>query len=242
MTSAEMPLAPVTRLRPVAIAVLIAGAAMVTSPRLLGAAIALAVVATPGSATRAFLSRASFVLLPIVALLFLIWAFLLATRPGQPIGSDGAGGFAFATTTSLRLVLVTYLAFTTLAQIPPTLVPAVLRLWGLRGEGLLLACGALALPAELKHRAQRVVDARFARGLPGHRSILARVVHLPFVVRALVIWTLDTAIGREEEWERRRVIQRVHTTELVRPTFQAQLRDLALLIVGSMMVLWGMTN
>jgi hypothetical protein len=228
---------PLTRWRPVAAVAVIAGAVLTQSPiALMVALIGIVALTAPPAAVRETIRRAWPWLTPIVALLFIVWPGLVQAPPGKPIHSDPHGSLVFASLVALRLLLVSTVLVSSIVAIPEILQPAVFRMWGAKGARLLLICGSLALPAELSERARRVVDARFARGTPSRRTIIARVRHLPYVVRTLVIWSLDTAIGREEEWARRHLADRLTQLPAPAPTSSAYFRDGATAAIGLALV------
>jgi energy-coupling factor transporter transmembrane protein EcfT len=188
---------------------------------------------------RRFLVIGLSALLPIILVLVAVWAIILKAPPGVNPGTDPGGGLTFATVTSLRLVLISLTLFSTVTEIPDALRPEVLRLWGLRGQALLLTCGTLALPSELAQRARRAVDARLSRGIYPSRSVWSRSRHVPHVVRSLVIWTLDTAAGREEEWARRHLMTHLLNRLPVRSSRYGVIRDGVLVATGLALFLIG---
>ena len=169
-----------------------------------------------------FLTFLAFVQVPMTLMLVAVWGWVAKAPPGMPMGSDPHGGVLFALLISLRLtVLAGAFQFSgddvdkrirafqlIMLSIPSRLLPATLRGWGLRGEGLVLALGVFAVEPELKLRAEQILVARRARGLLGG-SRWAGLKQLPRLLRPLFVWSIRSAVHRAEVWEQRAMLLRV---------------------------------
>jgi energy-coupling factor transporter transmembrane protein EcfT len=147
--------------------------------------------------------------LPMTVMLVAIWGWVAKAPPGMPMGSDPAAGVRFALLISLRLAVLGGAFQLIMLSIPSRLLPATLRGWGLRGEGLVVALGVFAVEPELKLRAEQVLVARRARGLLGG-SRWAGLKQLPRLLRPLFVWSIRSAVHRAEVWEQRAMLLRVH--------------------------------
>lgn len=155
-----------------------------------------------------FLKFLIFVQLPMTVMLVAVWGWVAKAPPGMPMGSDPRGGAMFALLISLRLAALGGAFQLTMLSIPSRLLPATLRGWGLRGEGLVVALGVFAVEPELKLRAEQILVARRARGLLGG-SRWAGLKQLPRLLRPLFVWSIRSAVHRAEVWEQRAMLLRV---------------------------------
>ena len=96
--------------------------------------------------------------LPMTVMLVAIWGWVAKAPPGMPMGSDPAAGVRFALLISLRLAVLGGAFQLIMLSIPSRLLPATLRGWGLRGEGLVVALGVFAVEPELKLRRNRYLS------------------------------------------------------------------------------------
>jgi hypothetical protein len=151
---------------------------------------------------------AALVLSPVLLALALVWGWVVGAPPGEPTGSDPAGGLMFSAFIGVRLLLLTGIFQLCFLSIPQDQLIANLRGWGLRGDGLIVAASAFVLWPELKARAEQVITARYARGLVPDRKLLTRFKQLPYMLRPLLIWSLRSAIQRTEAWQQRQVVKR----------------------------------
>jgi energy-coupling factor transporter transmembrane protein EcfT len=155
-----------------------------------------------------FLSFLAFVQIPMTVMLVAVWGWVAKAPPGEPMGSDPHGGVLFALLISARLTMLAGAFQLIMLSIPPRLLPATLRGWGLRGEGLVLALGVFAVEPELKLRAEQILVARRARGLLGG-SRWAGLKQLPRLLRPLFVWSIRSAVHRADVWEQRAMLLRV---------------------------------
>jgi energy-coupling factor transporter transmembrane protein EcfT len=155
-----------------------------------------------------FLTFLGLVQLPMTLMLVAVWGWVAKAPPGMPMGSDPHGGVLFALVISLRLTVLAGAFQLIMLSIPSRLLPATLRGWGLRGEGLVLALGVFAVEPELKLRAEQILIARRARGLLGG-SRWAGLKQLPRLLRPLFVWSIRSAVHRAEVWEQRAMLLRV---------------------------------
>ena len=102
-----------------------------------------------------FLKFLAVVQLPMTVMLVAVWGWVAKAPPGMPMGSDPAAGVRFALLISFRLAVLGGAFQLVMLSIPSRLLPATLRGWGLRGEGLVVALGVFAVEPELKLRANR---------------------------------------------------------------------------------------
>jgi energy-coupling factor transporter transmembrane protein EcfT len=155
-----------------------------------------------------FLTFLAFVQIPMTVMLVAVWGWVAKAPPGEPMGSDPHGGVLFALLISSRLTMLAGAFQLIMLSIPPRLLPATLRGWGLRGEGLVLALGVFAVEPELKLRAEQILVARRARGLLGG-SRWAGLKQLPRLLRPLFVWSIRSAVHRADVWEQRAMLLRV---------------------------------
>ena len=155
-----------------------------------------------------FLKFLAFVQLPMTVMLVAVWGWVAKAPPGMPMGSDARGGAIFALLISLRLAVLGGAFQLAMLSIPSRLLPATLRGWGLRGEGLIVALGVFAVEPELKLRAEQILVARRARGLLGGGR-WAGLKQFPRLLRPLFVWSIRSAVHRAEIWEDRAMLLRV---------------------------------
>lgn len=155
-----------------------------------------------------FLKFLAIVQLPMTVMLVAVWGWVAKAPPGMPMGSDPAAGVRFALLISLRLAVLGGAFQLVMLSIPSRLLPATLRGWGLRGEGLVVALGVFAVEPELKLRPEQILVARRPRGLLGG-SRWAGLKQLPRLLRPLFVWSIRSAVHRAEVWEQRAMLLRV---------------------------------
>ena len=141
--------------------------------------------------------------IPITVLLFVTWAWLIASPPGEPIGSDPPGGMRFAALTSIRLAFVAVLFQAMILPIAPRDLPLMLWRIGCRGDNLLIILNVLNLRQQLVLRAQALLAARLARGVAGRPTRLNRAKQLGPLLTNLFAQTLREAIARADSWAER---------------------------------------
>jgi energy-coupling factor transporter transmembrane protein EcfT len=179
--------------------------------RLIPLTIATIVLAIPTARAGLFsryLRFLLFVQLPMMGMLILVWGFVTRAPPNMPMGSDPRGGIIFAILIALRLAVVGGAFQLTMLSVPSRLLPATLRGWGLRGEGLVVALGVFAVEPELKLRSEQILVARRARGLLGGGR-WAGMKQFPHLLRPLFVWSIRSAIHRADMWEQRAMLLRV---------------------------------
>jgi energy-coupling factor transporter transmembrane protein EcfT len=140
-------------------------------------------------------------ILPLSATLLFVWYFLIGAPPEQAIGSNPLGGANYAMSTSVRLALLGGLAQVIILPIPLDHLSYRLRQVGIRGDLLIIIISAFALIPEFGQRANKIITARYARGLIENRSFLNRLKQLPYVIRPLLTGALRTALSRMEIWD-----------------------------------------
>jgi energy-coupling factor transport system permease protein len=142
------------------------------------------------------------VILPLLILLFVVWHFIIGAPPDRSIGSDPDGGTIYALTTAVRLMVLGGLAQIAFLPIPLDDLPYVLTQVGIKGDLLVIIISSFALIPEFNQRANKIITARYARGLIKDRSFISRLIQLPYLVRPLFTGALTTAVDRVEIWER----------------------------------------
>jgi energy-coupling factor transporter transmembrane protein EcfT len=175
---------------------------------LLAVVIALAIFLAFDHLLPRFLKFLAVAQVPMTIMLVAVWGWVAKAPPGMPMGSDPRGGAMFALLISLRLAVLGGAFQLVMYSIPSRLLPATLRGWGLRGEGLVVALGVFAIEPELKLRAEQILTARRARGLlAGGRW--AGLKQLPRLLRPLFVWSIRSAVHRAEVWEQRALLLHV---------------------------------
>src|SRR5271165_1025455 len=180
-----------------------------------------------------YLTFLAVVQLPMTVMLVAVWGWVAKAPPGMPMGSDPRGGALFALLISLRLAVLGGAFQLIMLSIPSRLLPATLRGWGLRGEGLAVALGVFAVEPELKLRAEQILTARRARGLLGG-SRWAGLKQLPRLLRPLFVWSIRSAVHRAEVWQQRAMLLRVEQL----PTESAPFSSAASAIAIAMSLVW----
>jgi energy-coupling factor transporter transmembrane protein EcfT len=213
-------------------ALLIIIAATFISTRLIPLAViilVLAVFITIDGLLPRFLKFLALVELPMTLMLVAVWGWIAKAPPSMPMGSDPRGGVHFALLISLRLAVLGSAFQLAMLSIPSRLLPATLRGWGLRGEGLVVALGVFAVEPELKLRAEQVLIARRARGLLGG-SRWAGLKQFPRLLRPLFVWSIRSAVHRAEIWEQRAMLLRVQNLQLDSTAFSPLAGALAIVL------------
>ncbi len=85
------------------------------------------------------------------------------------------------------------------------LLPRLLQHYGLRGRGLMLVAGSIALVEDIRTRIGRISDSYKARGLMP-RTRLMRVLRIGEYLRPLFVSVLATAVTRGEAWQNREML------------------------------------
>lgn len=144
--------------------------------------------------------------------LCVLWAVVLRSAPGQPIGSDPIAGLQFAILVALRLMCASLIAHVTILGIPSKDIPKALAACGAHGALLAAVIGAFALVPEAELRTRQVLTARYARGLSRGRTFWGLATHLPVTLRPVLAWTLRSALHRSEMWSQRGLLERLEKT------------------------------
>jgi energy-coupling factor transporter transmembrane protein EcfT len=177
------------------------------APLILAMAVLMLLLARAGL-LKTYLKFLLAVLGPTAFMLILIWGFIARAPPGMPMGSDPRGGAEYAGIIAFRLAALGGVIQLALLSVPSRLLPATLRGWGLRGEGLVVALGVFAVGPELILRSEQVLTARQARGLAiGGRWGKFREV--PRLLRPLFVWSIRSAVQRSEAWQQRALLLKV---------------------------------
>jgi energy-coupling factor transporter transmembrane protein EcfT len=145
---------------------------------------------------------------PAAIMLVLIWGLVCRAPPGAAMGSDPRGGALYAAMIALRLAVLGGVVQLALLSVPPRLLPATLRGWGLKSEGLVVALGVFAVGPELLLRGEQVMTARKARGIAGSGT-WGQVRQLPALLRPLFVWSIRSAVHRSEAWHQRALLLKV---------------------------------
>jgi energy-coupling factor transporter transmembrane protein EcfT len=177
--------------------------------------VAIIVLLARSRLIRPYLRFAAVVLIPLTIMLMIIWGVVTRAPPGARVGSDPSGGIHYAILIALRVAVSAGVLQLAVLSIPPRLLPATLKGWGLRGDGLVVTLGAFAVGPELTLRADQIVTARRARGmLTG--SWWAGLWQMPRLLRPLFVWSIRSAVQRADLWHQRALllkVDRLSTTE-----------------------------
>lgn len=189
----------------------IGGAAVARDPLLLFGGYALGVVPCVliGRVWKAHLYFATSVVLPVAVLAGMVWPVLIGAPPGATMGSDGAGAIRFVCATVLRLLFLGGVAQACVLSVGATELASTFRRWGLRGEWLIGALGAMTLGPEVRRRADRSVTAALARGLLPNRRLWSRIRILPLTLVPLMTWSVRSAIDRADHWHDRNFTEHI---------------------------------
>lgn len=137
---------------------------------------------------------------PILIMLFLLHRYILPMSTGMESNISPIK-------TTLTLVNISTIIYLTL-KVKPDELPVVLRSWGLRGDALLVVMSSLISVVDLTKRADRILTARMARGYFTNRSVLTKIIQLPFIIRPLVGGTLLSAIERSDSWHQKLLLNK----------------------------------
>jgi energy-coupling factor transporter transmembrane protein EcfT len=141
-------------------------------------------------------------ILPLAITLLVVWYFLIGAPPDQVVGSNPPGGATYALTTSVRLALLGGLAQVIVLPIPLDNLSCRLHQIGIRGDLLIIIVSAFALIPEFNQRANKIIIARYSRGLVKNRKLLTRLKQVPYIIRPLLTGALRTALFRMELWDK----------------------------------------
>ena len=202
---------PTARSRLAAMMLAMAGAIIANTPPMLAGG--YTVIAAVLLASGTFRSHARFLLvvvLPMAALSLTVWPFLIGAPPGEVAGTNPIGALRFAGVTVLRLALIGAIFQAGILTVQSRYLAVTFRRWGLRGEWLIAALGAMVLGPEMKRRADRIFTAALARGLLPSRSLWNRIRILPTMLVPLTAWSLRSAISRADVWQERCLLERIN--------------------------------
>lgn len=172
-------------------------------PLLLAGIGGVAVMSVIGGVGQPFLRFSVYIVAPVAAALWVVWALIVGAPPGMPIGAAPDAGRDYALVVALRLMMVGGLLQMALLTIGADDLPATMYAVGLRESAVVLAMATFAVFPELKMRADQIVTARYARGLAGRRRWISGIQQLPYIFRPLLVWMLRSAIQRAEAWQQR---------------------------------------
>lgn len=194
---------PAPKARLAAFVLAVTGAMIVPSPAALACfwAVALVPLCFASGVWRAHFRFLGVIIVPIAAMLAVVWVLLVGAPPGRPPGSDQGAAASFAALTALRLVVLGGCAQLLLLAIPRRQLLDTFRQWGLRGELLLAALATFVFFPELRIRADQIVTARMARGLVANRRLWTRVRQLAPSMGVLFTLSVRSATRRAAHWE-----------------------------------------
>lgn len=118
------------------------------------------------------------------------------------------GGWNFILFKTQKILLVTSLVQIVMA-IPSHALVETFRMWGLRGESLIITLGSFTVWGEMGNRADKIITARFSRGFIGKRNGVNLIRQFPFVLIPLVIGILRTSTERAESWDQKNILHRL---------------------------------
>jgi hypothetical protein len=146
------------------------------------------------------------VVLPVTCALIVVWYWLVAAPPGEPLHSNAVGGLGFALMISTRLVLLGGILQLGLMTVPRERIIDNLRSVGIGKRGIAIACGVVSVVPELSIRSKQVLVARYARGLMKRRSIFGKLLQIPYLARPLLVWAIRVAIERADSWRQKSLL------------------------------------
>ena len=82
-----------------------------------------------------------------------------------------------------------------------------LKKWKLNTNTIILIISSATLLEDIKRRSELIIEARFARGYVGRRTLWNTIIQIPFVLLPLVISILKTADQRAENWQQRNITE-----------------------------------
>jgi energy-coupling factor transporter transmembrane protein EcfT len=149
-----------------------------------------------------------YAILPILFLLMIVYSIFLPTFQSANALYTRDAGIQFALVTVLKLVFFTAILQLTL-HIPDEELFTTLRAWGIKKDGLVIYLGALTIWADVRTKGNKIVDARFARGLVKNRSLWQRIRQIPFVVRPLIGGILASSVERSQSWRQKQLLSKI---------------------------------
>lgn len=155
-----------------------------------------------------------YAIFPILVLLLVVNAVLLPTFQSSNGMYTSMAGVQVALLTVIKLILFTSVLQLTL-HIPDEELFTTLKAWGIRNDGLVIYLGALTIWADVQTKANKIVDARFARGLVKNRSIFQRIRQIPFVIRPLIAGILFSSVERSQSWKQKKLLSKLENLNMV---------------------------
>jgi hypothetical protein len=132
-------------------------------------------------------------ILPILLSFILLYIFIF---------HDKSKSWDFIAVKVIKIILFTSLFQITLS-IPSKILFITLKKWGFSGQPLVLVLSSLTVWEDVRYRANKIIDARFARGFVVQRSAITKARQLPYIILPLVIAVFRTAIERADSWEQK---------------------------------------
>lgn len=176
-------------------------------PLLLGGLFIVLVFMGVQGKLREFVRFARTILLPIAALLILIWGLV---RRGAPGGEQSlAGGMHYAGVIICRLALAGAIFLATVLTLSPDQLIQLLRTFGVRGWALAIIVSRINIWSDFQDHVKKIYVARCGRGLMEDRAFITRLRQLPSTLRTLVISSLHYSLDRAHTWRAGSLIQRL---------------------------------
>lgn len=136
--------------------------------------------------------------LPLYIFMIFIWGIL-------NIGHSG-NGFVFASNKMLILLnlsLSMRFFFDTALRDSKDFYSQI----GFKNETLLMLCGVSSSFIEVKRRTNQLIVARYSRGKLKKRNLFYTIIQIPYIIRPLVISTIETAIIRANSLNQKEVLK-----------------------------------
>jgi energy-coupling factor transporter transmembrane protein EcfT len=139
--------------------------------------------------------------LPFLLMLGLVYGIILAETPPKEYSS----GWLYSLTLFARIMAITIVVQKCLL-IPENQLLQTLRYWRISGAYLLIWLGANVVIEDVYKKTDKILTARYARGLVKNRSLHNRIVQLPFLLRPLIVGIFRTAIERSNSWKQKNIL------------------------------------
>ena len=147
------------------------------------------------------------------------------------------GGWDFIILKTIK-ILVYATIFQYVFYIPATDLLNTLKMWKLKGDGLITVLSSYTVWNEIINKAGKIVTARLARGYIGRRNTVNLAKQLPFVLNPLVIGVMRTSIERAESWHQKDIITLTQNIKVSKSNYSATF-NLGILIVAICYLLLG---
>jgi energy-coupling factor transporter transmembrane protein EcfT len=144
-----------------------------------------------------------FIVIPMFFLTAMVWGVWIAAPPHVEVGTDPYGGFTYSIIMALRIMVIGGASQLLFLTIKPIDLPSYLRFLGFSTLSIVVILSSLALLPEVKLRLEQILIARAAKGLLKCRSFFSGAMQLPYLIRPLVIWVLNSAVSRAEGWTKK---------------------------------------